>query len=203
MLDDNPGELPGYGPVIADIARQTAAQLATTATWRFEVLDHHGSTLAEGILGPAARTTITGLVNRTGYRPTAAQDAYVKTRDKTCRAPAAPDPRTAATSTTPAIGSAAKTAPSGTCASCVDNATAPNTSPTSISRRLRSGIIKSVAADHTAWTGKHPAATATPSPTTTPPNPATSNANSPPPSPATPPRANSASDPQRAVSTGP
>ena len=28
MLDDNPGELPGYGPVIADVARQTAAQLA-------------------------------------------------------------------------------------------------------------------------------------------------------------------------------
>ena len=66
MLDDNPGELPGYGPVIADIARQTAAQLATTATWHFQVLDHHGTTMAEGILGPTARKTIAGLVDRTG-----------------------------------------------------------------------------------------------------------------------------------------
>ena len=87
MLDDNPGELPGYGPVIADVARQTAAQMATTATWRFEVLDHHGTTMAEGILGPAARKTIIGLVDRTGYRPTAAQEAFVNARDKTCRAP--------------------------------------------------------------------------------------------------------------------
>jgi hypothetical protein len=90
MLDNEPGELPGYGPVIADIARQTAAQMASTATWRFEVLDHHASTIAEGILGPAARTTLTrllGRVDRSGYRPTAAQEAFVNARDKTCRAP--------------------------------------------------------------------------------------------------------------------
>ena len=87
MLDDNPGELPGYGPVIADIARQTAAQMATTATWHFQVLDHHGTTMAEGILGPTARKTIAGLVDRTGYRPTAAQEAFVNARDQTCRAP--------------------------------------------------------------------------------------------------------------------
>jgi hypothetical protein len=87
MLDDNPGELPGYGPVIADIARQTATQLATTATWHFQILDHHASTIAEGILGPTARKTIIGLVDRTGYRPTAAQQNFINARDKTCRAP--------------------------------------------------------------------------------------------------------------------
>jgi len=91
MLDELPGELPGYGPVIADVARQTAAQMATTATWRFQVLDHHATTMAEGILGPAARNAIrkavTGYVDRTGYRPTAAQRAFINARDRTCRAP--------------------------------------------------------------------------------------------------------------------
>jgi hypothetical protein len=87
MLDELPGELPGYGPVIADIARQTAAQMATTAAWRFQVLDHHATTMAEGILGPAARKAVIGFVDRTGYRPTAAQRAFINARDQTCRAP--------------------------------------------------------------------------------------------------------------------
>src|SRR5215831_10256519 len=92
MLDDNPADLAGFGPVIADIARQTAAQLATTATWRFEVLDHHASTIAHGILGPPARKALAGLTDRTGYRPTAATEAYVRARDKTCRAPGCTQP---------------------------------------------------------------------------------------------------------------
>ena len=91
MLDDNPGELEGFGPVIADIARQTAAQMATTANWRFEVLDHHSSSIAEGLLGPVARKTLADLlaapVDRAGYRPSSAQEHFIRTRDKTCRAP--------------------------------------------------------------------------------------------------------------------
>src|SRR5262249_50249599 len=35
MLTCEPGDISGFGPVLADIARQTAAQLATTAAWRF------------------------------------------------------------------------------------------------------------------------------------------------------------------------
>ena len=49
MLDDEPGEIAGFGPVLADIARQTAAQLADTATWRFTITDH-GIPAAEGRL---------------------------------------------------------------------------------------------------------------------------------------------------------
>jgi hypothetical protein len=50
-LSEQPGELAGFGPVIADIARQVAAAQPDTATWRFAVTDprtgrlvHHGST---------------------------------------------------------------------------------------------------------------------------------------------------------------
>ena len=61
--------------------------MAATATWRFQVLDHHATTMAEGILGPAARNAIrkavTGYVDRTGYRPTAAQRAFINARDRT------------------------------------------------------------------------------------------------------------------------
>ena len=61
--------------------------MATTASWRFQVLDHHATTMAEGLLGPAARKAVIGLVDRTGYRPTAAQKAFINARDRTCRAP--------------------------------------------------------------------------------------------------------------------
>jgi hypothetical protein len=71
-LDDHPGQLEGFGPVIADIARQTAAQLAEHAQWRFVVEDDDGQTVAEG---------------RLKYRPTLAQTAFVNARDRTCRAP--------------------------------------------------------------------------------------------------------------------
>jgi hypothetical protein len=89
MLSEEPGEIAGFGPVLADIARQTAAQLADTATWRFTITDN-GVPLAEGHLDRRTAThaaTITRLsigpdgrlgTDRTGYRPTAAQDHYVK-----------------------------------------------------------------------------------------------------------------------------
>ena len=71
-LDDAPGEIEGFGPVIADIARQTAAQMAETRQWRFVVEDDDGQTVAEG---------------RLKYRPTLTQTRFVNARDRTCRAP--------------------------------------------------------------------------------------------------------------------
>ena len=72
-LDDAPGTIEGFGPVVADIARQTAAQLAQTAQWRFVVEDDEdGQIVAEG---------------RLKYRPTLTQTRFVNARDVTCRAP--------------------------------------------------------------------------------------------------------------------
>jgi hypothetical protein len=71
-LDDLPGELSGFGPVIADIARQTAAQIAEHAQWRFTASSSNGGVVAEG---------------RLHYRPTTAQANFINARDRTCRAP--------------------------------------------------------------------------------------------------------------------
>jgi hypothetical protein len=70
-LNDRPGELAGFGPVIADIARQVAASLGSTPMWRFQVT-HDGRLVHEG---------------RLHYRPTADQKAYVRARDQRCQAP--------------------------------------------------------------------------------------------------------------------
>jgi hypothetical protein len=47
-LSDHPGELAGFGPVIADIARQVATQ-QRSATWRFSVYDKTGELAHHGI----------------------------------------------------------------------------------------------------------------------------------------------------------
>jgi hypothetical protein len=70
-LTEHPGELAGYGPVVADIARQVADGFRDVAVWRFS-LTHNGRLLHEG---------------RLHYRPTAEQKAYVRARDKHCQAP--------------------------------------------------------------------------------------------------------------------
>ncbi len=70
-LNDDPGLVPGFGPVLADIARQTVRQIGEAAQWRFAVTAD-GVTIAEG---------------RLRYRPTPTQRAFVATRDGTCRAP--------------------------------------------------------------------------------------------------------------------
>ena len=71
-LDEHPGTIEGFGPVIADMARQTVAQMAEHAQWRFVVEDDDGQTVAEG---------------RLKYRPTLGQTNFVNARDVTCRAP--------------------------------------------------------------------------------------------------------------------
>jgi hypothetical protein len=66
-LDDHPGELAGYGPVIADIARQVAR---STTRWSFEVSDPD-----------CGRVTHVGAVRR---RPTTAQTRMVRAGHPTC-----------------------------------------------------------------------------------------------------------------------
>jgi hypothetical protein len=70
-LTDFPGDLAGYGPVIADIARQVIAD-QPDATWRFSVYDRLGNLLDHGI---------------TRRRPKAEDAAFIRARDRTCRAP--------------------------------------------------------------------------------------------------------------------
>jgi hypothetical protein len=71
-LDDQPADIAGFGPIPAELARQIATQMATTADWRYAVVDDNGELAAEG---------------RLRYRPTAAQTAFIRARDRTCRAP--------------------------------------------------------------------------------------------------------------------
>lgn len=80
-LADEPGELGGYGPVIADIARKVAAAATRSADrwcWTVTAPDsvevlHHG---------------------RTSYRPTRELRDFIEARDRTCRAPGCRQPAT-------------------------------------------------------------------------------------------------------------
>lgn len=68
-LADDPGDLAGYGPVIADIARQVAAD-QRSAEWRFTVTDPDtGLPIHDGT---------------TRRRPTASQRRTVEARHRTC-----------------------------------------------------------------------------------------------------------------------
>ena len=69
-LDDQPGDLDGYGPITAAMARRIAAD--TTATWRRLLTDDRGHVLH---------------ASTTGYRPTAAMVATVLARDQHCTFP--------------------------------------------------------------------------------------------------------------------
>jgi hypothetical protein len=66
-LDDNPGEIPGYGPVIADVTRQLVSD-SSKAEWRTAV-EHEGRLLD---------------VITTRRRPNKAQKRIVETRNPTC-----------------------------------------------------------------------------------------------------------------------
>jgi hypothetical protein len=70
-LMDFPGDLAGFGPVIADIARQVVAD-QPDATWRCSVYDEQGQLIHHGI---------------TRRRPNAKDVAFIRARDRTCRAP--------------------------------------------------------------------------------------------------------------------
>jgi hypothetical protein len=97
-LANEPGEIAGYGPVTAHIARETAAQLAQVSQWRYAV-DQDGQVIAEGALPKSllpdlaermrrwAVDATAGPDGRAHYRPSAAQIAFVRARDKRCQAP--------------------------------------------------------------------------------------------------------------------
>jgi Domain of unknown function (DUF222)/HNH endonuclease len=68
-LAENPAELAGYGTVIADIARQVAAD-QRDSTWRYAVTDPE-----------TGRVLYSGITRR---RPTAALRRSVEARDRTC-----------------------------------------------------------------------------------------------------------------------
>jgi hypothetical protein len=70
-LDSRPGHLAGYGPVPAELARRLAAD--PTGTWQRLLTDPVSGALLD--------------VGRTAYRPPAALDEFVRTRDRTCRFP--------------------------------------------------------------------------------------------------------------------
>ena len=78
-LAEHPGELAGYGPVIADIARQITNQ-QIDAEWRYTATHPGtGQTIANGT---------------TSRRPTAAQRRHVEARDRTCTFPGCRAPAT-------------------------------------------------------------------------------------------------------------
>jgi hypothetical protein len=71
-LDDDPGWLPGWGPVLADIARQIAFDQKTNPAWKWSATNNHGQLRHHG---------------HTRRRPVAEESAFVKARDRTCRFP--------------------------------------------------------------------------------------------------------------------
>jgi Domain of unknown function (DUF222) len=68
-VDDQPGELAGYGPIPATLAREIAAD----ATWKRLLTDPVSGTLLD--------------YGRTTYRPPAGLADFVRARDKTCQFP--------------------------------------------------------------------------------------------------------------------
>lgn len=77
-LDEQPGHLGGYGPVIADVARKIAAD-SHDAQWRIATVNANGETIHIGT---------------TSRRPTASQQRRVQTRNRTCVFPGCRMPST-------------------------------------------------------------------------------------------------------------
>ncbi len=87
-LDDLPGELAGWGPVLADMARQVAAR-QRDAQWRFSAYGKLGDLAHHGVV-----TARPGDPPRHRRRPTARVAAYVRARNRTCTAPGCRVPAT-------------------------------------------------------------------------------------------------------------
>ena len=77
-LDDKPGELPGWGPVISDIARQVVDE-QFESEWRYTVTDQNGAVASNGT---------------TRRRPTAGQRRLAQTLNPTCVFPGCRMPST-------------------------------------------------------------------------------------------------------------
>jgi uncharacterized protein DUF222 len=76
-LSQLPGELGGWAPVVADIARQVAAQ-QHQSTWRWSAYDRFGELAYHGTTEERPAT---------GRFPNTEQTAYVRARDRVCVAP--------------------------------------------------------------------------------------------------------------------
>ncbi|HEY8475117.1 MAG TPA: HNH endonuclease signature motif containing protein, partial [Natronosporangium sp.] len=84
-LDNLPGELNGNHPILAELARHLITQMPD-AQWRYSVYTPQPHQLvAHGILNSHPTPDLDGDPDR--RRPTAAQAAFVRARDPTCRAP--------------------------------------------------------------------------------------------------------------------
>jgi hypothetical protein len=83
--NDNPGVIPGFGPVLADIARQIAFDQATNPAWHLNVTDNAGNLLHRSRIRDSVRNEIRSEIRR--RFPTAADRAFVQARDRTCRHP--------------------------------------------------------------------------------------------------------------------
>ena len=77
-LNERPADIPGFGPVISEIARKTADE--PTSQWRFTATDPH-----------TGRPVSTGKLNR---RPSAAQGRQVRAQQPTCVFPGCRAPAT-------------------------------------------------------------------------------------------------------------
>jgi hypothetical protein len=77
-----PGDLAGFGPVIADVARQVAQQ-HHDGVWRFSVYNEIGHLLCHGVT--RARPDHAGRQRK--RRPAAEVAAFVRARNRTCVAP--------------------------------------------------------------------------------------------------------------------
>ncbi len=71
-LDNDPALIPGWAPVLADIARQISFDRKANPAWKWSATDEHGNLLHHG---------------HTHRRPTATEAAFVRARDRTCRSP--------------------------------------------------------------------------------------------------------------------
>jgi hypothetical protein len=77
-LDDNPADIPGWGPVIADVARQVARE--QDAEWRTTVTDPETGQIVH--------------IGTTRRRPTSGQRRHVESRNPTCIFPGCRMPAT-------------------------------------------------------------------------------------------------------------
>ncbi|MGE5831154.1 MAG: DUF222 domain-containing protein, partial [Micromonosporaceae bacterium] len=93
-LSEASGLIPGFGPVIADVARQLAAQ--APRIWRYRVHDKRGRLLHHGRLRtpppPATAPPVTSRQDRPPPTNTASEYAFVRARDQHCRFPTCRSP---------------------------------------------------------------------------------------------------------------
>jgi hypothetical protein len=89
-LDELPAELSGFGPLLADIARQVIAQ-RPDLKWRFSVYNEIDDLVAHGVTTTRPTPIPAGGSppgrRRTSRRPTTEVTAFVRARNRTCIAP--------------------------------------------------------------------------------------------------------------------